>query len=256
MNTCAWLRCTSPLWFFVAVACTACSEGLPEAGECSNSGFVSLFDGKTLDGWHAVPEDTSAGWTVRDGVIVGKGIAKHQSFLVWKDDRLTDFELELQYRLFGKCNTGIEVRARPDSTGKRLFEGYQADLGHVGIGDHILGAWDFHFGKDTRQEPPCPRGTRLVIDENGKLHSSRLPNAVSLGDIHREQWNHVRVVARGNTFQFYINNKIASEFTDNAEGRLTCGAIGLQVHDPGMHVEFKDIRLRRLDKKGSAGCPQ
>ena len=56
-----------------------------------------------------------------------------------------------------------------------------------------------------------------------------------------------RIVARGNHFQFFINGKLTSDFTDNAKsGQLDHGAIGLQIHDKGMHVEFKDLRLKQL----------
>jgi hypothetical protein len=100
-----------------------CGQQQPEgAGQSGSEGFVSIFDGRTLDGWHAVPKERASDWTVRDGAIVG----------------------------------------------------------------------------------------------------------------------------RGNHFQFFINGKLASEFTDNArQGRLDQGAIGLQIHDKGMQVEFKDIRLKR-----------
>lgn len=212
-----------------------------------NTGFVSIFDGKTLAGWRAAPKNSLSDWSVREGVLVGVGSAKRLAYLVWaEDEKLTDFELELSYRMPGKGNTGVEIRSQPDKTGKRPFEGYHADLGHVGIGPHILGAWDFHFAQ--RREPPCPRGTKLVIDEDGKPHPMPLSNAVQRKDIRRGQWNRVRVVARGNHFQFFINGKPASEFTDNArEGQRKHGAIALQIHDKGMRVEFKDIRLKRLD---------
>ncbi|MBC8877299.1 MAG: DUF1080 domain-containing protein [Planctomycetes bacterium] len=213
-------------------------------GQVDDDGFVSLFDGKTLDGWHAVPKGSASDWSVRDGVIVGHGSADRLSYLVWKDEHLTDFELELQYRLPGKGNTGVEIRSQPDVTGKRPFEGYHADLGHVGIGPHILGAWDFHFAK--RQEYPCQRGTRLVVDEDGNTESSTIHGALTADDVRRHQWNGVRIIARGRHFQFFVNGKLASEFTDNAKlGRLDQGAIGLQIHDKGMRVEFKDIRLKR-----------
>jgi len=210
----------------------------------ASGGFVSIFDGKTLDGWHAVPKVSAVDWSVRDGVIVGRGSANRLSYLVWKEEHLTDFELELHYRVPGKGNTGVEIRSQPDLTGKRPFEGYHADLGHVGIGPHILGAWDFHFAR--RKEYPCPRGTRLIIDEDGKSHSSTIPGALTAADVRRGQWNNVRIVARGNHFQFFVNGKPASEFTDNAKrGRLDQGAIGLQIHDKDTQVEFKDVRMKR-----------
>jgi len=223
-----------------------CGQQQSEPVKTSGSdGFISLFDGKTLDGWHAVPKESASDWTVRDGVILGHGSADRLAYLVWKDEHLTDFELTLRYRLPGKGNTGVEIRCQPDLTGKRPFEGYHADLGHVGIGPHILGAWDFHFAR--RREYPCRRGTRLVIDEDGKPHSSTIRGALTVADVRPHLWNDVRVIARGNHFQFFINGKPASEFTDNAKhGRLEQGAIGLQIHDKGMRVEFKDLRLKQL----------
>jgi len=155
--------------------------------QSGGDGFVSIFDGRTLDGWHAVPKESAWDWTVRDGVIVGHGSANRLSYLVWKDEHLTDFELELRYRLPGKGNTGVEIRSQPDPSGKRPFEGYHADLGHVGIGPHILGAWDFHFAK--RKEYPCHRGTRLVIDEDGTPHASTIRGALTAADVRPHQWN-------------------------------------------------------------------
>jgi hypothetical protein len=44
-----------------------------------------------------------------------------------------------------------------------------------------------------------------------------------------------------------FNGKLSSEFTGNAKsGQLIQGAIGLQIHDKGKQVEFKDIRLKQL----------
>jgi len=220
-------------------------ESLEREEQPNSHGFVSIFDGKTIDGWHAAPIESASDWTVRDGAIVGHGSADRLSYLVWKDEDLTDFELELRYRLPNSGNTGVEIRSQPDPTGKRPFVGYHADLGHAGIGSDILGAWDFHFAE--RKEPPCPRGTQLVIDAAGTPHSNTIRRPLTVADIRPHQWNEVRIIARGNHFQFFINGKLSSEFTDNAKhGRLEQGAIGLQIHDKGMQVEFKDIRLKRL----------
>ena len=230
--------------WLIAVCCRPVICGA-QAKQSGGDGFVSLFDGKTLAGWNVEPKTKASDWTVRDGVIVGRG-GKGRSCLAWKDKGLTDFELKLSYRLpAGKGNTGIDIRGRPVTTGRRRYESYHADLGHVGIGPHILGAWDFHFTK--RKEHPCNRGTRLVIGADGKISSSKIDGALTLADIRPRQWNDVHVIARGNHFKFFINGKIAAEFTDNAkQGRLDKGAIRLQIHDKGMHVEFKDIRMKLL----------
>ncbi len=206
-------------------------------------GAILLFDGKTLNGWQAVPADSASDWSVRDGVIVGRGSVDRLAYLVWKDRQLTDFELTLQYRFPGNGNSGVEIRAQPDPSKRRPLIGYHADLGQRGFG--ILGCWDLHFAG--RDEPGCPRGTRLVIAADGKTRSSKIENALTFDDIHAHQWNRVRIVAQGQRFRFYINGKRSAELVDQAsEGRLERGAIGLQIHDKGMQIEFKDIRLKRL----------
>jgi len=206
-----------------------------------------MFDGETLTGWRAVPSESASDWSVRDGAILGRGSVQRLSYLVWEDTGLTDFELRLSYRMLTDGNTGVEVRAQPDTSGKRPFEGYHADLGHPGIGPHILGAWDFHFAR--RKEHPCKRGTRLVIREDGSTSYSKLnpATALRLSDIRARDWNDLRVLVQGNRFQSFINGRLASEFSDQLrQGRLEHGAIALQLHDKGMRVAFKNIQLRRL----------
>ena len=205
----------------------------------------ALFNGRTLTGWHAVPPATAADWSVQNGAITGRGSKDRLSYLVWREDELADFELSLRYRLRGEGNSGIEIRAVTDPSKRRPFVGYHADLGHIGIGPHILGAWDFHF--TDRIEPACLRGTRLTINANGTLDSEKIVPPLSLSAIHRDDWNHVRIVARGKSCEFYINGKLASAFMDQATGStFRKGAIALQIHDAGTRIEFKDIQLRKI----------
>jgi len=216
-------------------------RGEPAAG----GDFTAIFDGKTLSGWRALPTSTAHDWVVRDGILAGTGSQDSQSFLVWKEEDLTDFELELKYRLPAGGNTGIEIRALPDPSHKRPLIGYHADIGHAGIGDEVLGAWDFHFAG--REEYSCKRGVRLTIDENGKASRGAIKDPFVPSDVRDGDWNSVRVVAMGRNFKFFINGKPASEFTDNATvGRFDSGGIALQIHDKGMSVEFKDIQLKKL----------
>ena len=241
-----WKSAIAVLILLPATAWTATAQ------QQEDDGFVSMFDGETLDGWHAVPADSIADWSVEDGMIVGEGSVDRLVYLVYDDVELADFELEASYRFPGNGNSGIQIHAVKDPSGKRPFVGYHADLGHLGIGPHILGAWDFHFV--AREEYACFRGTSLVIDPDGTTHTSEIEDAVSESDIARHGWNRVRVVAEGRHYRFFINGKLASEFTDNAEEeRLDKGAIGLQIHDAGMRVEFKDLRLKKTSSGNDQG---
>lgn len=211
-------------------------------------GFVPIFNGMHLNDWRTVPASAVGSWRVNGRVIQGEGQVDRLVYLVYTgDENLKDFELKFAYRMVTKGNSGVEVRARHDETGKRPFEGYHADFGHVGIGPAVLGAWDFHFGRKSRTEPPCPMGTRLLIDEDGTFHTSAIPDAVTLDEINEGDWNDGHIVATGKSLQFFLNGKLASEFTDNYhEGHLDSGAIGLQLHDKGMVVQFRDVFLKKL----------
>lgn len=209
----------------------------------AESGFVSMFDGKSLAGWSVLPESTQQAWSVRDGTIVGKGV-KLRSYLTFHQRDVADFEIKLRYRFPGEGNSGISIRSRIDETGKRGFQCYHADFGHLGIGKHILGAWDFHT--PGRTEHRCFRGDRLIISREDQPTITSIDGALTADDIHRGDWNDVHVIARGNRFQFRINGKLASEFTEHlpANRRLLRGMIQLQLHDPGMEVHFKDLSIK------------
>lgn len=219
---------------------------VPDRADGKEPGFVSMFDGKTLEGWTVMPDSAKKAWTAEDGMIVGDG-DKGRSYLTYGKVDIADFELKLSYRLPGKGNTGISIRAQKDETGRRHFKSYHADFGHVGIGRNVLGAWDFHT--PGRREHACFRGDRLVIDENDKPTLTKIKGAVTIDEIRKGDWNDVHVIAKGNNFKFFINGKLASEFTEHLaeKRRLDRGMIQLQLHDPGMVVHFKNLHIKVLD---------
>ena len=77
-----------------------------------------LFNGKDLTGWKGQPEF----WSVKDGAITGQTSketpAKENTFLIWQDGEVGDFELTLQYKITdaeggakGFGNSGIQYRS-------------------------------------------------------------------------------------------------------------------------------------------------
>ena len=230
---------------FVVIFCPALLHAGQEANE-KNDGFKAIFDGKTLEGWEEMPSRNNKAWRVVDGMIVGEG-DKGQGYLTYsKDKEIANFELKFLYRFPGKGNSGVNIRAREDKTGRRKFEGYHADIGHVGIGGKILGAWDFHT--PGRREHRCFRGDSLVIAEDDKPTITPLQGAVTAKDINKGGWNELHIIVNGNKFQFFLNGKPSAEFVEHLPEakRLHSGMIQLQLHDPGMIVHFKDIRFKLL----------
>ncbi|PHS03239.1 MAG: hypothetical protein COA78_18700 [Blastopirellula sp.] len=221
------------------------------AEEKKEPGFTSIFDGKTLTGWEVSAEKSVGAWKVEDGYLAGNGDKGGRGYLVYtKDKQLANFELKFSYRfpVVGQAaNSGVNIRAIEDKTGKRDYQAYHADLGHVGIGGRVLGAWDFHT--PGRKEHRCFRGDSLVIGKNDQPTISAITDGLNQEDIKKNEWNDVHIVAKDNHFQLFINGKLASEFTEHLPDskRLQKGMLQLQLHDPGMIVHFKNIRLKITD---------
>ena len=117
--------------------------GSTSAQSADKDGFIPIFNGKTLEGWEAMPAKTAPAWTVKDGIIVGNG-DKGRGYLTYSPNKeVADLELKFSYRFPGKGNSGVSIRAIHDKTHKRHFQSYHADIGHLGIGKNVMGAWDF-----------------------------------------------------------------------------------------------------------------
>ena len=94
-------------------------------------------------------------WTVKDGVIHGETTAenpaKGNTFLIWKDGTLKDFELRLSFRCNATNNSGIQYRSKHITDGKSrnkwVVRGYQHEL---------------------RNETKLPNTSGFIYDEGGK----------------------------------------------------------------------------------------
>ncbi|MEW6355528.1 MAG: DUF1080 domain-containing protein [Planctomycetota bacterium] len=203
-------------------------------------GFVSLFNGKDLTGWDGNPDF----WSVKDGVIHGETTAekptKGNTFLIWRGGTLKDYELRLSFRI-ESGNSGVQHRSQ--DLGEWHVSGYQAEVCNspatVGFLYHERGRK--HLAKV---------GEKVVIDENGKIEVvGKLGEAKEINaDYKPKDWNHYRIIAKGNRIMQYLNGKQTIDLVDNdPKGRALEGILALQIHaGPPMVVEFKDIRLKEL----------
>jgi hypothetical protein len=102
---------------------------IPAASLAGETGFKSIFNGQDLDGWDGNPKF----WRVEDGAITGETTAENptegNTFIIWRDGELDDFELRLEYRVY-RGNSGVQYRSTEDEAGwgKWVVGGYQADL--------------------------------------------------------------------------------------------------------------------------------
>jgi hypothetical protein len=109
----------------------ACVMSVSAANSKLEAGFKSLFNGKDLTGWDGNPKL----WSVQEGTITGKtgtnadNKIKHNTFLVWTNGTVSDFEFRCSYKIIGG-NSGVQYRSKILRTGEfgPIVGGYQADF--------------------------------------------------------------------------------------------------------------------------------
>ena len=129
----------------------------------SSQEWVSLFNGKDLTGW----DGDKRLWSVRDGAIRGQTTitkpALHNTFLIWRDGKLKDFELKLKFRI-QNGNSGVQYRSKEFREWR--VSGYQAEVcngggvgflyhergrgGLVNVGDFV----EINAGEEGKAEKP------------------------------------------------------------------------------------------------------
>lgn len=205
-------------------------------------GFVSIFNGKNLDGWAGL-EDA---WKVQDGSIVGESTpekpCKASHYLYWTEKEPGDFHLKLKFRLRGDgANSGIQFRSEKRPNWDTY--GYQADM------DDSL-QWTgalFHHKRAAVAE----RGCENTIDPDGTVHTQRFAEAAELIKAYKpNEWNEYEVIAKGSEITLKINGKTMCKADDrHAQDSAKSGIIALQMHQgPPMKVEFKDIKIKLLEE--------
>jgi len=214
----------------------------PRIPPMADSGFVPIFDGKTLNGWDGDPKF----WRVEDGAIVGQTLVdrqpKQNTFLIWRGGSPANFELKVKYKLTG-FNSGIQYRSVELPDIKYAMKGYQADMD----GEQV------YTGQIYEERA---RGFLAMRGQFTYIGDGQKPALVgSLGDpaelkalIKANDWNDLHVIARGNTLVQLLNGRVMSMLIDDdTANRKMEGLIGIQVHlGPPMKIEVRDIRLKKL----------
>ncbi len=192
-------------------------------------GFVSIFDGKTLQGWRrhdGLPEDNIGGrWQVIEGAIAGDQDPPGRGGLFITTGKYRDFILRLEVNIDYPVDSGVFLRV--GETGKS----HQVTL-------------------DNR--------------EGGSIGSIYLPwtqgtvkkNEVGAQHFESSRWQDVEIQIEGEPgrIRFYLDGHLVTDFQHSEEttrGTPTQGYIALQVHPGGDWIEgnkarFRNIRVKEL----------
>ena len=202
------------------------------AFSADDEGFVSLFDGKTLDGW--IQRNGLATYRVQDGAIVGRTAKNSPNSFLCTEEAYCDFELQFDVKVEKGLNSGVQIRSRSskDYNNDRVH-GPQVEI------ETAPGESGYIYGEATGR---------------GWLSQNR-----DVKDAYKnDQWNHYRVRAVGPRIQTWINGHPVADLTDEKSSQ--CGFIGLQVHGVGdrgpFEVRWRNIKIKDLAPEKSAATQE
>jgi len=204
----------------LATALTALTLATVHAAD-TESGFVSIFDGKTFAGWKPSIENSNT-WKIEDGAILAHGERSHL-FYVGDGKPFKNFELKVDVMTATNSNGGIYIHTK-----------YQeSDWPKVGFETQVN-----NTHKDWKK-------TGSLYDVVNVKDSAAKDN----------QWWTQHIIVNGNQITVKIDGKTVMEYTE-PEGqkpgatftrKIDEGTFALQAHDPNSIVRYKNIRVKRLD---------
>ena len=227
-----------------------------------HTGFVQIFDGKTLKDWDGAPGI----WRVENGAIVGESKPDNPSgttFIIWKGGQPGNFDLKLELKYDGSGNSGVQYRSHvsafPPPRGGRgltandtLFRkerekwnlaGYQMDF----RSNNDNGTLYEMFGRGWIN----PVMGQIVTVDEGKppqvIGQVKTPEEL-LKVMRPDGWNQYEIIASGNTLMHIVNGEVISVTVDNdPTKRAFKGVIGIEIETRGSSkVEARDIWLKNL----------
>jgi hypothetical protein len=224
--------------------------------------WITLFDGKTLQGWHVsaktghsrTSQNTSGGkWEVVDGAITGTQDIPGNGGIILTDEQFGDFEVVIEMKNDFGPDSGLFLRSTEDGKAYQAMIDYHSGGNVMGIYGEGLGGKphlrNYNFtDKVTSIDPK--------ITGDAKTPLPVLPEAWPKF-WRADQWNELRARIVGGekpTITTWINGVKFMEWTESEARHPAKGAIALQVHGggkpeeyTGKYVRYRAIRVKKLD---------
>jgi hypothetical protein len=191
----------------------------PPKSAIGADGWISLFDGKDLNGWKLSDSKTSQ-VHVEDGKIVMVGPTSH----LFSDWQFKNFIFEADVMQTPHANSGIYFHTHYQEHGFPKT-GYESQV-NVSHRDPVKTGSLYHFVKLYKTEPKD------------------------------NEWWKQTVIVEGKHVVIKINDKTVVDWTEpenvgNRGEKIGCGSFGLQAHDPekkfpDSKTYFKNIRVKPL----------
>ncbi len=239
--------------FIAGAVCLVAVGSLKPAGPPTDDGFVSIFDGRTLDGWHVSSKTghgTGGRWVVEKGAIVGSQDRPGNGGILITDAQYGDFEVVLEMNNDFGPDSGLFMRSTEQGKAYQAFIDYHTEGSLMGVyGEGFTNGFsemNFRFlatpDKIERRESvfPLPVAPELWPDfwKHGEWHVLR-----------------VRIVGNPPTIDTWINGVQFMHWTGKEKVLPDRGGIALQVHGGNfpagleltkLFVRYRNIRVKPL----------
>ena len=182
--------------------------------------WVSLFDGKSLEGWEKVGSEKSV-WEVKDGAICGSGPA---SMLVSTKGPYKNFRYRAEIKINDKGNSGLYFRTTPKPG---FMDGYEAQIDSTHRDPIRTGSL---YGM-------CHVYKRLVEPDAWFTYEIAVQDDVWRG----KPVTKIKITVNGDELYEYFD----------FEQTFKEGHFAFQQHDPGSKVCIRKIEVLELPGKGS-----
>ena len=202
----------------LAAGCT----GMPGNAQ-GTDGWISLFDGQSLNGWRA--SEAPGTFRVENGVIVVHGPRAHLFYEgpVGNHD-FRNFEWKADILTFPGANSGMYFHTEYQQTGWPS-KGYEVQVNNSHTDPRRTGS--LYAVDDVMNVSPAKDGewfTQHVIVED----------------------NRVRILVNGQQVTDYTEPASAERAAGMAGRTLSSGTVALQGHDPESQVHYRNIMIRPL----------
>ncbi len=233
------------------------SEQRSRADEKSkDDGYVSIFNGKNLDGWHVSAKSghsrksknkTGGRWVVEDGVMVGSQDIPGNGGIIITDKNYKSFEVVLEMRNDFGPDSGLFLRSNDNG------QAYQAMIDYHKAGN-LMGI----YGEGFPGGKPSVRNFTF-LDSPEKIRKDDCPFPLPVSPEQWPQfWKHgewnelkARIVGNPPHLTTWIKGVKFMDYTDDKIRHPDEGGIALQVHGGGDYtrefVRYRHIRVKVLD---------
>jgi len=179
-----------------------------------NEGWLSLFDGQTLNGW----EGDTRFWGVKDGAIYVEPTCEKPTgtiYLVWQGGEPADFMLKFESKGTGTVNGGVQYRSYMTAENN-------AGLKYPGRGGG---------GTLASNTPPAPRGPARA---GGGRGPGRGPQCATPGTPPSAA-ERAKYDMAGPQFDFDAENRYSGQYYEQLSARFIAAAPGtVVVAEPGV----------------------